>query len=112
MPVHALVRITELFGISEGTARVALSRLAAEGDVIAEDGRYRLSERLLTRQRRQDEGVHPETRSWRGHWEIAVAKPVVWSAADRAALGSDLAVLRLAEYRPGVWMRPDNLNRP
>jgi phenylacetic acid degradation operon negative regulatory protein len=111
LAVKALVRTTELFGISEGTTRVALSRLAAEGDVVAEAGAYRLSPRLVTRQQLQDQGLHPETRTWRGGWEVAVAKPDLRAASDRAALRSDMLALRLAEVRPGVWTRPGNLIR-
>ena len=111
LPVRTLVRTAELFGITEGTTRVALSRLSADGDVVAEDRGYRLTSRLLARQRRQDEGHHPETKEWDGRWEIAVASPTVRSAADRLALGNDLVALRLAELRQGVWVRPANLTR-
>jgi phenylacetic acid degradation operon negative regulatory protein len=111
LPVRSLVRTAELFGISEGTTRVALSRLAADGDVAAEGGEYSLTARLAERQARQDEAVHPKTRDWTGAWELVIADPVVHSAAERAALGSDLEALRLAPLRPGVWARPDNLVR-
>jgi phenylacetic acid degradation operon negative regulatory protein len=111
LPVKILVRTAELFGISEGTTRVALSRLTADGDVLAEDRGYRLTARLLDRQRQQDEGHHPVTRPWTGGWEVAIASPEVRSAGDRLALGSELATLRLAELRQGVWVRPDNLVR-
>lgn len=111
LPVRTLVRTAELFGITEGTTRVALSRLCADGDVVAEDRGYRLTSRLLARQRRQDEGHHPETKEWDGRWEIAVASPAVRSAAERLALGNELVALRLAELRQGVWVRPANLTR-
>lgn len=111
LPVRTLVRTAELFGITEGTTRVALSRLCSDGDVEAADRGYRLTSRLLARQRRQDEGHHPETHEWDGLWEIAIAAPHLRSAAERIALGNDLAGLRLAELRQGVWMRPANLKR-
>ena len=111
LPVRSLVRTGELFGISEGTARVALSRLVADGEVVTESGRYRLSERLVARQRRQDEGRTPATRPWRGSWEMAVAKSDVHGASGRSAWGAALAGLRLAELRSGVWTRPANLRR-
>ena len=112
LPVKILVRTAELFGISEGTTRVALSRLAADGDVVAADRGYRLTARLLNRQKRQDEDHHPVTRPWKGGWEVAIASPSIRSAAERLTLGADLASLRLVELRPGVWVRPDNLVRP
>jgi phenylacetic acid degradation operon negative regulatory protein len=111
LPVRALVRTAELFDISEGTTRVALSRLVSDGDVVAEDSSYRLSTRLLSRQRRQDEGLRPATRPWRGGWEIGIAAPEVRGAAAMAALAGELRALRLAQLRPGVWLRPDNLDR-
>lgn len=111
LPVQALVRTGELFGISDGTTRVALSRLAADGDVTTDDAGYRLSPRLLRRQARQDESRRAATRRWGGRWEVAVAGPQVRSVADRAALGAVLGPLRLGELRPGVWTRPDNLDR-
>jgi phenylacetic acid degradation operon negative regulatory protein len=111
LPVRSLVRTTALFGISEGSARVALSRLAAEGDVSAEGGRYRLSDRLLARQRRQDEARRPATRAWRGAWEIAVLRPGRTSETDRTGLEAELGALGLAQLRTGVWTRPANLQR-
>jgi phenylacetic acid degradation operon negative regulatory protein len=111
LPVRMLVRTAELFGITEGTTRVALSRLCADGDVVAEDRGYRLTERLLARQRRQDEGHHPAIDEWGGTWEIAIAAVQVRSASERLALSNELTALRLAELRQGVWARPANLSR-
>jgi phenylacetic acid degradation operon negative regulatory protein len=111
LPVRTLVHTAELFGVSEGTARVALSRLVSDGDVVAEGGRYRLSTRLVQRQQDQDDSLRPVTKPWRGGWELAVAHPDLGSAAARNALGADLGRIRLAEIRTGVWGRPDNLAR-
>jgi phenylacetic acid degradation operon negative regulatory protein len=111
LPVRSLVRTAALFGISEGTARVALSRLVADGEVVTESGRYRLSARLIARQLRQDEGRAPAIRPWRGGWEMAVANSDVLGASGRATLGAELAGMRLAELRSGVWARPANLRR-
>lgn len=111
LAVRSLVRTTELFGITEGTTRVALSRLVAEQEVVADGSRYRLSDRLVARQRRLDEGRAPATRPWRGSWEMAVATPATRGAAGRGALGAELAALRLGELRSGVWVRPSNLRR-
>jgi phenylacetic acid degradation operon negative regulatory protein len=111
LPVHSLVRTAELFDISEGTTRVALSRLTAEGDVVAEGARYRLSDRLAARQRRQDDARRPVTRPWRGTWELAVASPDIRSAVERGPVGAELTRLGLAEIRSGIWARPANLRR-
>jgi phenylacetic acid degradation operon negative regulatory protein len=111
LPVRSLVQTAALFGIQEGTTRVALSRLMADGDVVAEGRRYRLTDRLVDRQRRQDEGRTPQTRPWRGSWEIAIIDPEA-GPAERTTLGAGLAELRLAELRSGIWLRPANLRRP
>lgn len=112
LPVRSLVRIGELFGITEGTVRVALSRMAAAGDLAPRDGGYGLTARLLERQVRQDESLNPRTRPWDGHWEIAVVTAERRPAADRSALRRAMTSLRLAELREGIWLRPANLVRP
>lgn len=43
LPARALVRVGELFGIAEGTVRVALSRMVAAGDLYQSDGSYALT---------------------------------------------------------------------
>ncbi|GAA2609138.1 PaaX family transcriptional regulator C-terminal domain-containing protein [Actinomadura fulvescens] len=106
-----LVRVGELFGIAEGTIRVALSRMVAAGDLVQSDGEYELAERLLARQARQDESRFPRTLPWDGTWEIAVITAERRPAADRAALRQAMAALRLAELREGTWLRPANLSR-
>lgn len=108
LPVRALVRTAELFGISEGAARVALSRLAGDGEVVADGGTYGLSDRHLQRQRDQDAALRPATRRWRGAWDLAVLLP----EADARLLRRYLERRRMAELRPGVWARPDNLSPP
>jgi phenylacetic acid degradation operon negative regulatory protein len=110
LSVGRLVETATLFGIAEGTARTALSRMAAAGEVTADGGRYRLTGRLLGRQRRQDEGRHPQLRAWTGRWRMAVVTTERRTAPDRAELRAALARLRLAEWREGVWVRPDNLD--
>ena len=112
LPVRSLVRTAALFGINEGTTRVALSRLAGDGDVVVEGRQYRLNDRLIDRQRQQDESRAPATRPWRGHWEMVLLEPAQVDPALQAAVGAQLTRLKLGEFRPGVWMRPANLRRP
>jgi phenylacetic acid degradation operon negative regulatory protein len=106
-----LVRIGELFGIADGTVRVALSRMVAAGDLTQVDGAYELTARLLRRQARQDDSRTPRVRAWDGTWEIAVVTAERRTAAERAALRQAMAELRLAELREGTWLRPANLGR-
>ena len=105
-----LVACGSLLGFAEPTVRVALSRMTAAGDLVRDQaGGYRLSDRLLERQRRQDQAVHPHTLAWRGQWEVVVVTASGRSAAERAELRAVLTGLRLAELREGVWTRPANL---
>ena len=106
LPVRTLVRTAELFGISDGSARVALSRLSADGEVVGIGGTYELSDRHLDRQHDQDRALRPSTRAWRGDWELAVLE------TDQADVRRTLGAARMAELRPGLWVRPDNLILP
>ena len=111
LPVRDLVRAGDYFAIAEPTLRVALTRMVAAGDLLRTDATYRLSERLLDRQRRQDASVDPQTLAWRSKWEIVAVTATGRAAADRAELRSALIALRLAELREGCWLRPANLRR-
>jgi phenylacetic acid degradation operon negative regulatory protein len=110
LPTARLVRTAELFGISPGSARTALSRMVSTGEAAAEAGGYRLVGRLAARQDRQAASRRADTLPWDGSWELATIdgdgrRP----AADRAALREAFRQLRLSELREGVWGRPDNL---
>ncbi|MGW0629208.1 PaaX family transcriptional regulator C-terminal domain-containing protein [Streptomyces sp. NPDC002758] len=111
LPVKDLVRLVEPFGVGGSTLRAALSRMVAAGDLRRTDAVYGLSERLLARQRRQDDAVHPRTRAWDGDWEMVVITATGRGPAERAELRARLTALRLAELREGVWLRPANLSR-
>ena len=104
-----LVRLTADFGIKETTLRVALTRMVGTGDLVRSDNGYRLSDRLLARQRRQDAALHPVTRDWDGTWITVVVTAVGADARARAAMRTTLLHNRFAELREGVWMRPANL---
>jgi phenylacetic acid degradation operon negative regulatory protein len=112
LPVRALVRSAALFGISEGTTRVAISRMLAAGELEATDGRYRLTGHLLERQARQERSRSPQLRPWNGQWCTAVVTAGGRTPGERAALRSAMAATRMAELREGVWLRPDNLDVP
>ncbi len=106
-----LVRLGELFGVPEGTTRVALSRMVAAGELTMDDGRYRLaSPALLARQAAQERGRTPPPARWDGDWKVAVVVAERREASARLALRDAAATLRLAELREGVWLRPDNLD--
>lgn len=111
LPVRQLVRAAETFGVSDATLRVALTRMVADGDLRRANGTYRLSDRLLARQQRQDAALGMRTKPWRGRWEMVVVTASGRRAGDRAQLRDLLSQLRFGELREGVWLRPGNLRR-
>ncbi len=104
-----LIRLTEDFDIKEATLRVALTRMVSAGDLVRSEDGYRLSDRLLARQRRQDDAINPQLRSWDGTWTTLVITSVGIDARTRATLRTTLQQNRFGELREGVWLRPDNL---
>jgi phenylacetic acid degradation operon negative regulatory protein len=109
----ALVELCGRFGITGGTTRVALSRMVTAGELAAEDGHYRLvGQVLLSRQRAQDDALDPPALPWTGNWHMAVVVSSGRAAAERLELRRGFADARFAQWREGVWLRPDNLGRP
>ncbi|MEB2344024.1 MAG: PaaX family transcriptional regulator [Deltaproteobacteria bacterium] len=114
MPVRALVEAGALFGLAEGSVRVALTRLLAEGLVERDErGSYRLgagaravSERV-TGWRRLDERL----RVWNGSWLVVLAAKAARPAGRRARAAHEraLRLLGFRELAPGTALRPDNL---
>lgn len=105
-----LLRLTSDFDIREQTVRVALTRMVSAGDLVRSADGYRLSDRLLARQRRQDDAIDPRLRRWDGTWTTLVITSVGHDARTRAALRNTLQDNRFGELREGVWLRPDNLD--
>lgn len=110
LPALALVRSGELFGLTEGATRTALSRMAGAGELVAGDGDYALAGDLLERHARQQAARTTATRPWDGTWELAIVAAERRPAADRARLRDAARRLRLAEVREGCWARPANLD--
>ncbi|OBB57326.1 PaaX domain-containing protein, C- domain protein [Mycobacterium sp. 852013-51886_SCH5428379] len=105
-----LIRLTADFDIRESTVRVALTRMVSAGDLVRSADGYRLSDRLLSRQRRQDDAIDPRLRRWDGTWTTLVITSVGTDARTRASVRNTLSDNRFAELREGVWLRPDNLD--
>lgn len=105
-----LITLTADFDIREPTLRVALTRMVGAGDLVRSADGYRLSDRLLARQRRQDDALDPTLRRWDGTWTTLVITSVGTDAKTRATLRTTLHGKRFAELREGVWMRPANLD--
>lgn len=104
-----LLRLTSDFDIKEQTLRVALTRMVSAGDLVRSADGYRLADRLLARQRRQDAAIDPKTRPWHGDWTTVVITTVGAAARTRAELRNDLLQNRFGELREGLWLRPANL---
>jgi phenylacetic acid degradation operon negative regulatory protein len=104
-----LIRLTSDFDIKETTLRVALTRMVSAGDLVRSADGYRLSDRLLARQRRQDDAMRPELRPWHGCWTTLIVTSIGTDARTRATLRTTLHHQRFSELREGVWMRPDNI---
>ncbi|MGB0971818.1 MAG: PaaX family transcriptional regulator C-terminal domain-containing protein [Mycobacterium sp.] len=104
-----LIVLTRDFGIRESTVRVALTRMVSAGDLVRSEDGYRLSDRLLERQRRQGDAINPRRHSWDGTWTTLVITSIGDEARARATLRNTLQDKRFAELREGVWLRPDNV---
>lgn len=105
-----LLRLTADFDLREPTVRVALTRMVGAGDLVRSDDGYRLSDRLLARQRRQDDAIDPRTRPWDGSWIGVVVTSVGNDARTRSTMRTALHDSRFGELREGLWLRPTNLD--
>src|SRR6478609_1810652 len=105
-----LVRWCGLFGIAPGTARVALHRMTAAGELRRDDGDYVLVGGLARRQQEQEASLTPRRRTWRGTWRVAIVVADARPAPVRTETRAALRRARLAEWREGVWLRPDNVD--
>jgi phenylacetic acid degradation operon negative regulatory protein len=112
MPVGRLLAFTSLFGITTGTARTALSRMVARGELDNDNGIYRLGGRLLERQAQQDTGRLAAPTDWDGTWWFVAVLAQGRSVADRRTFRSRVIGARLGELRPDTWLRPANIDVP
>lgn len=110
--VRSLIALAECFGIRAGTVRTALSRMVAAGELVTDDSQYRLTGRLLDRQREQDSGRTVPDARWDGAWWSVIVESDRRSVADRRAFRSAMEGARMAELRPDIWLRPANLAAP
>lgn len=109
LTTRALVGSAALLGVTPGTARVAISRMVAAGELETTADGYRLAGHLLQRQARQDLSRSGPPARWNGRWRTALVPAEARPAADRAELRRAMVALRHGELRDGVWLRPDNL---
>ena len=105
-----ILTLASKLGFKQSAVRVALTRLVAAGDLERSGGMYRLSARLVDRQRRQDFALQPQESRWDGSWRLAVVTIGAEDSTDRAALRTALRAAKFGELREGVWGRPDNIS--
>jgi phenylacetic acid degradation operon negative regulatory protein len=111
MRAGRLVQWCRLFGVSEGAARVALSRMVDRGELTSSAGMYELAGRVGGRRRAQDWSLNPRLQRWTGDWRLALVTTTTRAATERGALRDAMRRLRMAELREGMWTRPDNVPR-
>jgi phenylacetic acid degradation operon negative regulatory protein len=109
LPIAALVALAAHFEVAAGAVRTAVSRMVAAGELEPVDGGYRLSGRLLDRQREQDLGRTSPDHDWDGSWFVVSTLTPRRSAAQRRRFRSVVEGAKLGELRPETWMRPTNL---
>jgi len=108
MPVGRILEFTSLFDLTDGAVRTALSRMVANGDLVNDEGTYRLTDRLLARQAQQDAGRSSPPDAWDGTWWTLAVLADRRSMAERRAFRAEVIGTRLGELRPDLWMRPAN----
>ncbi|MGV8873853.1 MAG: PaaX family transcriptional regulator C-terminal domain-containing protein [Rhodococcus sp. (in: high G+C Gram-positive bacteria)] len=104
-----ILTLATKLGLRQSAVRVALTRLVAAGDLDRSEGMYRLSARLISRQRRQDFALQHEASTWDGSWRLAIVTTGAEDSTDRAALRTALRAAKFGEVREGVWGRPNNI---
>ena len=109
MPVGRLLEFTSLFDLADGTVRTALSRMVAAGELVNDDGTYRLAGRLIDRQAQQDAGRHDPPTDWDGTWWTVAVTTERRTMAERREFRSRAIGARLGELRPDLWLRPANI---
>jgi phenylacetic acid degradation operon negative regulatory protein len=109
MPVGRILEFTALFDLPDGTVRTALSRMVAAGDLVNDDGVYRLTARLVERQAQQDAGRRQPSTEWDGSWWVVAVVSDRRTMSERRVFRARAVGSRLGELRPDLWMRPANI---
>ena len=112
MPVGRILEFTSLFDLAAGTVRTALSRMVAAGELVNDEGTYRLAGRLVERQAQQDAGRHRAPDDWDGTWWTVAVTADRRSMAERRQFRARVIGARLGELRPDLWLRPANVGIP
>ncbi len=109
MPVGRILEFTALFNLPDGTVRTALSRMVSTGDLVNDDGVYRLTPRLVERQAQQDAGRREPPTEWDESWWAVAVVSDRRTMAERRDFRARAVGSRLGELRPDLWLRPANV---
>ncbi len=112
MPVGRILEFTSLFDLADGAVRTALSRMVAAGDLVNDDGIYRLAGRLVERQVQQDAGRQFPPSDWDHTWWTVAVLSDRRTMTERRTFRAWAMGARLGELRPDLWLRPANLDIP
>lgn len=113
LPGPALVAVGALFDLGPGTMRTAVSRMVADGELIAVGGgQFELGAAMLERQQRLDVGREGRHEAWTGEWWTAIVLAERRGLAERRLFRVEMTKRLMGELRPDVWLRPANVARP
>lgn len=108
-----LVRAGEVFDFSANQVRVALSRLVADGLLASpQRGRYQLAgdAQALRAETGRWRHLQEEQVSWQGQWCGLLVETQATEGSTAFRRQSRALELRgLRRWKPGLWVRPDNL---
>ncbi len=108
-----LVAAGSVFRFSENQIRVALSRLVADGMLFQpRRGDYALSGAATTIQRETQRWrtIEQRIRPWRGDWCGVLTDNLAAEGSTHFRIQSRALALRgMRRWRPGLWVRPNNL---
>jgi phenylacetic acid degradation operon negative regulatory protein len=112
-PVRTLIKVADIFGISENSLRVNITRLLAKQHIVQDDrGHYRMGEhnRILLDWVDSWEQGETRTKTWRGDWLTLAISPACKSAQLKN-LEKSCFRLGFRELWKNQWLRPNNLTK-
>ncbi|MEV2242536.1 PaaX family transcriptional regulator C-terminal domain-containing protein [Micromonospora sp. NPDC049891] len=113
LPSTAVIAMLHEFGVSESSARAALSRLVKRGLIAIRENRrppvYHLTSQAIAKHRSRVQhflnfGAHPP--QWTGDWVMASFSIPSSGQASRHAVRRSLSALRFVGLYDSVWIRP------
>ncbi|RNL62634.1 PaaX family transcriptional regulator [Nocardioides marmoriginsengisoli] len=109
-PVAALIRMLEPLGVRAPAARTAVSRMVAQGWLVAdptpEGPGYALTERARTRLDEAAARIYrTDPAGWDGRWQVRVLSPIA-DRVRRERVRNQLRFLGMAPISDSTWISP------